>query len=51
MTPQEAQRSARLATFKATLRDLDRVDDWLTVNGYVNAERGYPQTAAVMYLF
>ena len=28
--------------------DLDRVSAWLIVNGYVNAEPGYPQTTAVM---
>jgi enamine deaminase RidA (YjgF/YER057c/UK114 family) len=50
VTLQEAQHSARLATLavlaslKATLGDLDRVSAWLMVNGYVNAEPGYPQT-------
>jgi len=54
VTLEEAQRSARLATLailaslKATLGDLDRVSAWLIVNGYVNAEPGYPQTSAVM---
>jgi hypothetical protein len=51
VTLQEAQRSAGLATLKATLGDLDRVDAWLMVNGYVNAEPGYPQTAALMKPF
>ena len=31
-----------------SLGDLDRVTAWLTVNGFVNAEPGYPQTTAVM---
>ncbi len=51
VTPEEAQQSARLATLaslKATLGDLDRVAAWLMVNGYVNAEPGYPQTTAVL---
>jgi enamine deaminase RidA (YjgF/YER057c/UK114 family) len=54
---QEAQHSARLATLavlaslKAVLGDLDRVSAWLMVNGYVNAEPGYPPTTAVMNPF
>jgi enamine deaminase RidA (YjgF/YER057c/UK114 family) len=54
VTLQEAQDSARLATLailaslKAVLGDLDCVSAWLMVNGYVNAEPGYPQTTAVM---
>ena len=54
VTLQEAQDSARLATLavlaslKAALGDLDRVSAWLMVNGYVNAEPGYPLTTAVM---
>ena len=57
VTLEEAQSSARLATLailaslKATLGDLDRVTAWLMVNGYVNAEPGYPQTTAVMNPF
>jgi enamine deaminase RidA (YjgF/YER057c/UK114 family) len=57
VTLQEAQRSARLATLavlaslKTALGDLDRVSAWLMVNGYVNAEPGYPQTTAVMNPF
>jgi len=51
---QEAQHSAHLATLailKAALGDLDRVSAWLMVNGYVNAEPGYPHTTAVMNPF
>jgi len=50
----EAQQSARLATLavlaslKSALGDLDRISAWLMVNGYVNAEPGYPQTTAVL---
>ena len=57
MTLQEAQDSARLATLavlaslKATLGDLDRVSARLMVNGFINAEPGYPQTTAVMNPF
>ena len=57
VTLEEAQRSDRLtalailASLKATLGDLDRVSAWLMVNGYVNAEPGYPQTTAVMNPF
>jgi enamine deaminase RidA (YjgF/YER057c/UK114 family) len=50
VTLQEAQHSARLAVL-AVLGDLDRVSAWLMVNGYVNAEPGYPQTTAVMNPF
>ena len=51
---EEAQESARLATLsilsslKAELGDLDRVAAWLMVNGFVNAEPGFPHTTAVM---
>ncbi len=54
VTLQEAQHSARLATLavlvslKAVLGDLDRVSAWLMVDGHVNAEPGFPQTAATM---
>ena len=49
----EAQPSARLATLavlaslKSALGDLDRVSAWLMVNGYINAEPGYPQTTVM----
>jgi enamine deaminase RidA (YjgF/YER057c/UK114 family) len=57
VTLQEARQSAHLATLavlaslKAAVGDLDRVSAWLMVNGYVNAEPGYPQTTAVMNSF
>jgi enamine deaminase RidA (YjgF/YER057c/UK114 family) len=40
-----------LSSLKANLGDLDRVTAWLMVNGFVNAEPGYPQTTAVMNPF
>lgn len=51
---QEAQQSARLAALamlgavRSTLGSLDRVVDWVSVNGFVNADPGYPQTTAVL---
>jgi enamine deaminase RidA (YjgF/YER057c/UK114 family) len=51
---QDAQASARLATLaipsslKRALGDLDRVDGWLMVNGFVNSDPGYGQTTLVM---
>jgi enamine deaminase RidA (YjgF/YER057c/UK114 family) len=51
---EDAQRSARFATLamlsslKTALGDLDRVCAWLMINGYVNADPGYPATTAVM---
>jgi enamine deaminase RidA (YjgF/YER057c/UK114 family) len=51
---EQAQESARLATLsilsslKAELADLDRVAAWLMVNGFVNAEPGFPHTTAVL---
>ncbi len=53
----EAQVSARLATLailsslKTALGDLDRVVAWLMVNGFVNADPGYPQTTLVVNPF
>ena len=50
----DAKRSAELAalavlsSIRAALGDLDRVAAWLTVNGHVNAEPGYPHTTAVI---
>jgi enamine deaminase RidA (YjgF/YER057c/UK114 family) len=50
----EAQHSARLAalamlaSLKRVLGDLDRVNAWLVVNGYVNAQSGFAQTIAVL---
>jgi enamine deaminase RidA (YjgF/YER057c/UK114 family) len=54
---EEAQESARLtalailANLRRELGDLDRVTNWLVVNGLVNAEPGYPQTTAVINPF
>jgi enamine deaminase RidA (YjgF/YER057c/UK114 family) len=54
---EQAQESARLATLailaslKQALGDLDRVTAWLMVNGFVNADPGYPQTTLVMNPF
>jgi enamine deaminase RidA (YjgF/YER057c/UK114 family) len=51
---EDAQESARLATLaillslKTALGDLDRVAAWLMVQGFVNADPGYPQTTLVM---
>jgi enamine deaminase RidA (YjgF/YER057c/UK114 family) len=51
---EEAQHSARLATLamlaslKRVLGDLDRVNAWLVVNGYVNGQSEFAQTAAVL---
>jgi enamine deaminase RidA (YjgF/YER057c/UK114 family) len=51
---EEAQESARLtalailASLRRELGNLDRVTNWLMVNGLVNAEPGYPQTTAVI---
>jgi enamine deaminase RidA (YjgF/YER057c/UK114 family) len=51
---EQAQHSASLAllailaSLKAAVGDLDRVEAWLTVNAYLNAEPGYRQTTAVM---
>lgn len=50
----EAQASARLtalamiAALRTELGSLDRIEAWLTISGYVNAEPGYPQTTAVI---
>jgi enamine deaminase RidA (YjgF/YER057c/UK114 family) len=50
----EAQASARcagltmLGSLRRALGSLDRVQAWLTVNGFVNAEIGYGQTTAVL---
>lgn len=52
-----AQDSARLATLavlaslKTALGDLDRVEAWLIVNGFVNADAAYAQTTAVLNPF
>jgi enamine deaminase RidA (YjgF/YER057c/UK114 family) len=49
-----AQESARLATLailsdlRRELGSLDRVNAWLSVQGFVNADAGYEQTTAVL---
>lgn len=54
VTLEEAQESARLATLaifaslKKHLSDLDRVEAWLIVNGYVRADPGYAHTTLVL---
>jgi enamine deaminase RidA (YjgF/YER057c/UK114 family) len=54
VTLDEAQGSARLAVLamlgalRATLGSLDRVRDWVSVSGFVNADPGYAQTTAVL---
>jgi enamine deaminase RidA (YjgF/YER057c/UK114 family) len=54
---EQAQRSARLAALaviagvEQAVGDLDRVDAWLTVTGFVQAEPGYPRTTAVLNSF
>jgi hypothetical protein len=37
-----------LASLKRAIGDLDNVAAWLTVTGFVNADRGYAQTTLVM---
>jgi enamine deaminase RidA (YjgF/YER057c/UK114 family) len=54
---QQAQHSARLAALSViasvqeAVGDLDRVDAWLTVTGFVQAQTGYAQTTAVLNSF
>jgi enamine deaminase RidA (YjgF/YER057c/UK114 family) len=49
-----AQESARLTmlamlgAMRLTLGSLDRVRDWVSLSGFVNADPGYPQTTAVL---
>jgi enamine deaminase RidA (YjgF/YER057c/UK114 family) len=51
---EDASQSARLAALamlgavRAALGSLDRVRDWVSLTGYVNAEPGYAQTTAVL---
>lgn len=51
---EEAQSSARLALLamlgavRTTLGSLDRVRDWVSLSGFVNADPGYGQTTAVL---
>lgn len=46
--PSTAPEVRVMGSLKAELGDLDRVAAWLMVNGFVNAEPGYPHTTAVM---
>lgn len=54
---EQAQQSARLtaasviADVERAVGDLDRIDAWLTVTGFVQAEPGYPRTTAVLNSF
>lgn len=54
---EQAQQSARLAALavlagvERAVGDLDRVDAWLTVTGFVQAEPGYARTTAVLNSF
>jgi len=54
---EQAQQSARLAALavmasaEQVLGDLDRIDAWLTVTGFVQAEPGYDRTTAVLNSF
>lgn len=50
----EAQGSARsaglamISALRTALGDLDRIEAWLSISGFVNAADGYPQTTAVI---
>jgi enamine deaminase RidA (YjgF/YER057c/UK114 family) len=50
----EAQTSARraglamLASLRRLLGTLDRVEEWVMINGFVNADEGYAQTTAII---
>lgn len=54
---ERAQQSARLtaasviANVERAIGDLDRVDAWVSVSGFVQAEAGYPHTTAVLNAF
>ncbi len=54
---EEAEASARAAALaviagvRRAVGDLDRVEAWLSVSGFVNAEPGYSRTTAVMNAF
>jgi enamine deaminase RidA (YjgF/YER057c/UK114 family) len=49
-----AQESARLtilamlSSLRTAVGSLDRVRDWVMLNGFINADPGYPQTTAVL---
>jgi enamine deaminase RidA (YjgF/YER057c/UK114 family) len=54
VTLEQAQQSARaavlamLGALRGTLGSLDRIRDWVSVSGFVNADPGYSQTTAVL---
>jgi enamine deaminase RidA (YjgF/YER057c/UK114 family) len=54
---EQAMASARLAalaviaSLRGALGDLDQVDAWVTVTGFVQAQPGYPQTTAIINSF
>jgi enamine deaminase RidA (YjgF/YER057c/UK114 family) len=51
---QEAARNTAmsiLGSLKSVLGSLDRVSAWLVVNGFVNADPGFPQTTQVLDAF
>jgi enamine deaminase RidA (YjgF/YER057c/UK114 family) len=54
---EQAQQSARLAalaviaSLQDAVGDLDRIDAWLSVTGFVQAQPGYAQTTAVLNSF
>ena len=54
---EQAQHSARLAALAViasvedAVGDLDRIDAWLSVTGFVQAQPGYAQTTAVLNSF
>jgi enamine deaminase RidA (YjgF/YER057c/UK114 family) len=51
---EDAQQSARLTVLamlgamRGALGSLDRVRDWVSLSGFVNADPGFPQTTAVL---
>lgn len=57
VTPAQAQESARRAALSVigsvqlAIGDLDRIAAWVMVNGFVQAEPGYPDTTAVINAF
>jgi enamine deaminase RidA (YjgF/YER057c/UK114 family) len=51
---QEAARNTAmsiLASLKLALGDLDRIEAWMVVQGFVNADPGFPQTTHVLDTF
>ncbi len=54
---EDAQQAARLAglsmlaNLERRLGDLDRISEWLMVNGFVNADTGFGQTTLVINAF